>query len=220
VGTTSTVASGKLQVVTSGGSNVVNWSASTAAEQQAQFSLHAQDGARSASFGLYRNGSADAAAYINFTPTNNGSSSFVWSDTSGVLRIGSSSLIGTTSGTVIGTQTSDERLKTIDNLFPYGLDTVQKLTPIRFILNGEQQQRLGFGAQSTQPHVPEVVYDSGECIDGYDQNPDNTMKVIPKSNRTKLVMDNVQIIPVLVKAIQEQQALIQSLKARLDAANL
>jgi hypothetical protein len=28
------------------------------------------------------------------------------------------------------------------------------------------------------------------------------------------------LIPVLVKAIQEQQALIQSLKARLDAANL
>jgi hypothetical protein len=28
------------------------------------------------------------------------------------------------------------------------------------------------------------------------------------------------IIPVLVKAMQEQQAIIESLKARLDAANL
>ena len=31
---------------------------------------------------------------------------------------------------------------------------------------------------------------------------------------------NANLIPTLVKAIQEQQALIQSLKARLDAANL
>jgi hypothetical protein len=33
-------------------------------------------------------------------------------------------------------------------------------------------------------------------------------------------MEYTQIVPVLVKAIQEQQAIIESLKARLDAANL
>lgn len=219
VGTSANISSAiRGLFVRSGDCNVVAYSTSTGNDQQSYFMVMAQDGARSAAFGMYRNGSADACAYVNFAPTNNGGSSFVWSDTSGVLRIGTPGSIGTTGGTVIGTQTSDERLKTIDPEFPYGLAEVLQLNPIRYTLDGETNKRLGFGAQTTQPILPEPVYDSGECVDGYDRDPDNVMIQTPKSDRTRLMMDNVQIIPVLVKAIQEQQAIIEQLQA--DVATL
>ena len=172
---------------------------------------------RSAAMGFYRNASAAPNLYVNFKDIGN-NDRFVWSDNTGVLRISASgSDLGTTGGTVVGTQTSDERLKTIEPTFPYGLETVNQLVPIKYTLDGKLTPKLGFGAQTTQPVIPEVVYDSGECIDGYDENPDNMMRAIPKSDRTKLMMDNVQIIPVLVKAIQEQQALITQLQADVAA---
>ena len=40
--------------------------------------------------------------------------------------------------------------------------------------------------------------------------------MIPKSDDTKLEMEYVQLIPVLTKAIQEQQALIEDLKNRIS----
>ena len=77
--------------------------------------------------------------------------------------------------------------------------------------------RLGFGAQTTKPIIPEVVNDSKQCIDGYkwSYNEDGSEKEqVPNSDDTdgKLYMDYLQIIPVLVKAIQELSAKVTALE--------
>jgi hypothetical protein len=64
-----------------------------------------------------------------------------------------------------------------------------------------EHQRYGFIAQELLTIFPEAV------IKGSDE-------------QETLAVDNARFVPVLLKAIQEQQAIINSLKARLDAANL
>jgi hypothetical protein len=139
--------------------------------------------------------------------------------------------IGTTSGQHVGEQTSDERVKTISSdIFPYGLDEINKLTPIKYKLkkkirdksvpekiivkekeidnpeynkitgwedNADAPYKLGLGAQSTIPHIPEPFYDTGIYVDGVS---------------TKYAMAYWQMIPVLVKAVQELSAKVTALE--------
>ncbi len=171
-----------------------------------------------ANVGCYKHsGITDPAGYFGATD-GNAAFAFLWHN-SGTWRTGSSTYIGTASGTVVGTQTSDERLKDIEPSFEYGLDAVMALKPIAYTRNDEDSpvRQLGFGAQTTQAIVPEAVYDTGECLDGYDVDPDDSMVQTAKSDDTKLAMEYVQIVPVLVKAIQEQQAMIETLQAEVAA---
>ena len=64
--------------------------------------------------------------------------------------------------------------------------------------------KLGFSAQKTKKILPETVFDTRENVFGEDEP-------------SKLGMEYVQIIPVLVKAIQEQQVMIEELKAEIAA---
>ena len=131
--------------------------------------------------------------------TSDDVSNYIWVNDSDVLMISTSSgNIGTATGTVVGAQSSDERLKDNISEISYGLDDVMKLSPVEFDIDGQHQ--LGFGAQTTQPIIPEAVYDTKEIID--EDDPDNT----------KLGMTYVQIIPVLVKAVQELSAKVTALE--------
>jgi hypothetical protein len=124
---------------------------------------------------------------------DDGTTNFTWADNSDQLRVSTNSAhIGTTSGTVIGTQTSDERLKEICPGFRYGLDTILKLKPVEYTLKDDPDKirKLGFGAQSTRSILPEAVYDSGINLNSTDKY-------------TKLMMDYHQIMPVVVKGFQE-----------------
>jgi hypothetical protein len=146
----------------------------------------------------------------------------LWFDNSGQLRVSTNGAhIGSDheDSTVIGTQTSDERLKNIEDNFEYGLDKVMQLKPIAYKLKEDESQvrKLGFGAQTTQAIVPEVVFKSSMCIDGYDQDPEDEHGQIPRSEDTTLGMEYVQLIPVLTKAIQEQQAIIEDLKSQNES---
>ena len=141
--------------------------------------------------------------------------------------------IGTTApnGQLIADQSSDERVKTISSgTFPYGLEEVNKLTPIKYKLkkkirdksvpkkiivkekevdnpeynkvigwedNSDAPYKLGLGAQSTIPHIPEPFSDTGMYVDGVS---------------TKYAMAYWQMIPVLVKAIQELSAKVTALE--------
>jgi hypothetical protein len=70
-------------------------------------------------------------------------------------------------------------------------------------------KQIGFVAQEFEQVFPGMVDESP------DRNADNeTLETTTKHIKTSV------LIPILVKAIQEQQAIIESLKARLDAANL
>ena len=92
---------------------------------------------------------------------------------------------------------SDRRLKENIVKTPYGLAEVLKLNPVnyRFISNGLNQ--IGFIAQEVQPLLPEVVT--------------GTEGDIEKGETLGITYSS--LIPVLTKAIQEQQKIIEELKS-------
>lgn len=153
--------------------------------------------------------------------SRDGGVAYLWMDDSNALRLGTNSgHIGSTNGTSLGTAgTSDERLKNIEDDFEYGLSHVLQLKPIAFTFKKDAQQvrKLGFGAQTSQSVVPESVYDSGNCIDGYDAHPEHEGMNVAKSDDNELGMEYVQLIPVLTKAIQEQQQIIEDLKSQNES---
>ena len=105
---------------------------------------------------------------------------------------------------------SDFRIKEDIAPITTGLDVVEKLNPVTYRYkedwSTDQSTQTGFIAQELlvalqdTNYVDSVVQQGGEK--GY----------------YSVAYQN--IIPILTKAIQEQQAIIESLKARLDAANL
>jgi len=179
---------------------------------------------KNALIGVYRNSTgSNEAAVLRLSRSGTSSDQYFWVDDAGKFRtsqsdadVGSSTL-----GTVVGTQTSDERIKNIEDSFEYGLSDILKLKPIAFTFREQKDdsRKLGFGAQSVQPIIPESVFDSNECLDGYDPDPEDESgtRQIPKSDKTKLVMEYTQLIPVLTKAIQEQQQLIEDLRSEVEA---
>jgi len=102
---------------------------------------------------------------------------------------------------------SDERLK--ENIEPlnYGINEVMQLRPTRYKFKNEEQTNIGFIAQEVKQIIPEMVTGSGG--DFYEKD-----TAEQRANKT-LGIGKETLIPVLVKAIQEQQALIQSLTDRI-----
>ena len=114
--------------------------------------------------------------------------------------------------------TSDIRLKENINPIPYGIKEVMKLKPSQYFWTDEQnikrgvpldQKRLKLGliAQDLLEVVPEVVVTH------------QWVKKSEKENKTFILKENErlgvnysELIPVLVKATQEQQLLIEKLK--------
>jgi hypothetical protein len=214
----------------SSGANIVVSSSILANGNSTYFSARNIDTVqRQCDIGVYKHaGITNSAGYVAYVEEE-GTQQYTWVGNDGNFRISvNAGDIGTNGGTVVGTQTSDERLKNIVGELQYGLSEIIALEPIAFAMkDSPENKKIGFSAQQVQPIIPEAVYDTGECIDGYDADPEDKMVQTPKSDRTKLAMEYTQIVPVLVKAMQEQQAIIsaqsavlESLKARLDAANL
>jgi len=119
----------------------------------------------------------------------------------------------TNGGTIFATSTtisaiSDERLKENIQDIDTGLNAIMALKPRRFDWKeGKGQDKknaAGFIAQEFETVFPECVSTSKAGEDGIEYKNIN----------------HETLIPTLVKAMQEQQAMIESLKARLDAANL
>ena len=99
-----------------------------------------------------------------------------------------------TSDGTLTTATSDEKYKY--NILPisYGLNTILQLKPVNFQWIKGEEQDLGFIAQDVAEIIPEAV---------------NT------NWNSDLLMRYESIIPILTKAIQEQQALIKALEQRI-----
>jgi len=192
----------------SGPNRVALNSNSLANGQSVTFSLSG-NGNREGSLGIYKHsGITNACAYLNLQEED-GNQSYLWTDNSGNFRISNNAEhIGTTSGTVVGAQTSDERIKNILGPVDYGLDTLKQIEPVRYSLKSEPtSEKIGFIAQQVQPLVPESVFDTDEHIEGE-----------PEDAPTKLGMEYVALIPVLVNAIKELSAEVDALKAQLQAS--
>ena len=89
---------------------------------------------------------------------------------------------------------------------------LEKLSQVRIVnynIIGDEQKQLGVIAQELELIFPGMV----------DESPDTDEEGNDLGTTTKSVKYSV-FVPMLIKAIQEQQAIIESLKARLDAANL
>ena len=100
----------------------------------------------------------------------------------------------------VWTNASDARLKTNVVNTPYGLSTVLKLRPVNYTMVKGGEAQVGFLAQEVQKIVPEVV--SGTEGD------------ITKGETLGLSYGN--LVPVLTKAIQEQQATIEAQQKQID----
>ena len=163
--------------------------------------------ATQATLGIYTHaGITNAVAYATLEAEDN-ELRYYWTDNTSDLR-SSATLndVGTTNGVVIGDQTSDIRLKDLYE-FKYGLSEILKINPISFSYNYdvEKRKRVGFSAQEVMKIVPESVYDTNEPLPNGEEG------------ETKLAMDYESLIPVLVKAIQEQNETIEELRKRVEA---
>jgi len=144
--------------------------------------------------------------YSNFIPTSDnlrdlGSSSFRWNE------------VWAADGTI---NTSDLRDKTNLRDLNYGIKEIMQLRSIRFNWNNDQTRRekLGLIAQELQKVLPEVVRD-------FEYKVDEATGQKEKIATSRLGVAYADIIPVLIRGIQEQQQKITTLEdhiAKLEAA--
>jgi hypothetical protein len=108
--------------------------------------------------------------------------------------------------------TSDARDKTNIKNLQYGLDEILKLRPVTYQWAGKEENgnKVGLIAQELQQVLPEVVRDWE-----YDINPETNERM--KVSSSRLGVFYADIIPVLVKSIQEQQKIIEDQGARIKA---
>jgi hypothetical protein len=122
-------------------------------------------------------------------------------DIAGNVRVRS---VGTTSSSnsalyitdtgVLSTNSSDVNKKHNIRNLPYGLNTINQLNPVAFDWNETNDTDIGFIAQDIESIIPETV------ITNWD---------------SQLIFRQEKIIPILVKAIQEQNSLIKALEQRI-----
>jgi hypothetical protein len=117
-----------------------------------------------------------------------------------MIRLGNGS-VTLIQGKVGFTQESDARIKKNIVNSTYGLATVLKLRPVEYNLTSNDLKQVGFIAQEVQKLVPEVV--SGKEGD------------LSKGEVLGITYSN--LVPVLTKAIQEQQKQIEDQNAKIAA---
>ncbi len=117
-----------------------------------------------------------------------------------------------TSGVV---NTSDARLKQNVKNLDYGLEAVMKLRPVTFEWKDDAfpEPKLGLIAQEVLGVVPEVVVTHDEK---QTEAKDGDGQLVRQENDV-LGMYYSDLIPVLIKAVQDQQKIIAALEARMAA---
>jgi hypothetical protein len=118
---------------------------------------------------------------------------------SNTVRIGNANITAI-GGQVAWTTASDIRLKKNIVNTNYGLNTVMKFRPVEYSLKSNNLKQIGFIAQEIKSLVPEVI----------------TGKEGDLEKGETLGITYSALVPVLTKAIQEQQALIEKLQNAND----
>ena len=106
---------------------------------------------------------------------------------------------------------SDARLKTNIRTLSYGLKEILKLRPVSYsmIESPEKEMNLGLIAQEVQKVIPEMVSESTMVTD-------ETSGVQTKIQNERLGLKYDALIPVLVKAMQEQQDQIDKQQQKIE----
>jgi hypothetical protein len=146
---------------------------------------------------------------VGSSSTNSADTYHVYSTGASAYRfyVGYGGTVNATSTTITGI--SDQRLKENIRDLDDGLLTVMSLKPRKFDWKAGKGKDIkndrGFIAQEFEQVLPDMIEEWRDPA--------------PEGEEPYKAV-NANLIPTLVKAIQEQQAIIESLKARLDAANL
>jgi hypothetical protein len=110
---------------------------------------------------------------------------------------------------------SDERIK--ENIISLGtvLPNIENLRCVKYNLKGQSETKIGFIAQDWETNFSEVVDESSRQV----IEDDGTLSMDSDSESTTTVkaMSYTETIPVLLKAIQEQQEEIKTLKTKVAA---
>ena len=137
-----------------------------------------------------------SASTIEFVNRNSGGSkTFSW-----YYQASGAGSPATLSTSGVWTNASDARGKENIADIHYGLDTVMALQPRQYDVKSDGSHAVGFVAQEVLPVVPELVHVTRRT-----------------ENDEFYGLDYGSMTAVLVKAIQEQQALINDLRARVAA---
>ncbi|WP_299768122.1 tail fiber domain-containing protein [uncultured Dokdonia sp.] len=153
------------------------------------------------------------------TVEDTGSNRLEWNcglfpDTDDSFQLGGSALrweaVWATDGTI---NTSDRREKRDIQQLHYGLREILELNPVRFRWKAkpEQGEKLGLIAQDLLEIIPEVVKTHEYVTTGDDEDATREKKELDR-----LGVYYTDLIPVLVKAIQEQQQLIDQQNKKID----
>jgi len=115
-------------------------------------------------------------------------------------------------------QTSDGNLKSNIKPLNYGIDEIMKLKPVSYfwkeekintvvVPENEKQLKLGLIAQEVEKIIPEVVYS-----ESWMQKSEDEQGVFVKRKSELLGMNYEELLPLLVKAKQQQNEEINTLK--------
>jgi hypothetical protein len=149
---------------------------------------------------------SDLVAFKNTSVTSNAGN---WAISLGaadnfILQNSNGAGVQVTWGATSWSSFSDERLKNVIGTYSDALSGVMELKPVKFTWKSDagNKPQVGILAQSVQSVVPEAV----EAV---------TMN---EEDETKyLTVRYTELIPLLTAAIQEQQTIINDLKARITA---
>ena len=153
------------------------------------------------------------------TVEDTGSNRLEWNsslfpDTDDTFQLGGSALrweaVWATDGTI---NTSDRREKKDIKGLKYGLREILDLNPVSFRWKAkpEQGEKLGLIAQDILEIIPEVVKTHEYVTTGEGKN-----AILEKKELDRLGVYYTDLIPVLIKAIQDQQGLIQKQQHKIE----
>ena len=130
------------------------------------------------------------------------------------LSIGRSGLrwsqIFATNGVI---NTSDAREKEEIQQINYGINEIKLLQPVSYFWkkeegsNSSQKRKIGFIAQELQKILPETVQDKEWVI---------VNGILTKENAEHLGVSYSEILPVVIKSVQEHQATLKDLETQID----
>jgi hypothetical protein len=163
-------------------------------------------------YSLYRDNTTEtnAVTFVENGGSGNNAASYVVrtnAATGGTTVTSVSGGVALVNGATSWSSYSDLRLKHEVVPITNAIESILKIDPIFFKWNDrpeDQQRSIGVSAQSVEKVFPELIDRSG----------------IYDVEGGAMQVRYTELIPVLLASIQEQQAIIESLKARLDAANL
>jgi hypothetical protein len=116
-------------------------------------------------------------------------------------------------------QTSDKREK--ENIMPlnYGLKEIMALRPVSYnwiSSYSDRSKKMGLIAQEVLPIIKEAVYNPKDTEPEFLTAPDGTKKVNP-NYVDRYGVNYSELVPVLIKAIQEQQEKIIMLEKKVES---